>query len=338
VGIRHDRLRRMLRTRFTETFGVEHPIMQGGMQVVGRAELVAAVAEAGALGCITALTQPTPEDLTKEIARCRELTDRPFGVNLTILPSITPPPYAEYRQAIIEAGVKVVETAGSNPKEHLEHFQPAGVKVIHKATSVRHALKAEQLGVDAVSIDGFECAGHPGEDDVPGLILIAAAADRISIPMIASGGIADARGLVAALALGADGVNMGTRFMCTAEAPIHENVKQQIVANDERSTQILFKTLRNTARVAKNSVSDEARRILDEGGQFEDVRELVAGARGKEVYETGDLEAGVWWAGQAQGLIHDVPTCGELVDRIVREAVELINGRLAGAVADGAVA
>jgi NADH:quinone reductase (non-electrogenic) len=318
----------MLRTRFTETFGVEHPLMQGGMQWVGRAELVAAVANAGALGCITALTQPTPEDLTKEIARCRELTDKPFGVNLTILPSIKPPPYDEYRQAIIEAGVEVVETAGSNPSEHLAHFKPAGIKVIHKATSVRHALKAEALGVDAVSIDGFECAGHPGEDDVPGLVLIPAAADRLSIPMIASGGIADARGLVAALALGADGVNMGTRWMATAESPIHENVKQQIVVNDERSTQVLFKTLRNTARVAKNAVSDEARRILDQGGRFEDVRELVNGKRGASVYETGDPEAGVWWAGQAQGLIHDVPTCGELVERIVREAEALVTQRL----------
>jgi NADH:quinone reductase (non-electrogenic) len=271
---------------------------------------------------------PTPEDLTKEIARCRELTDKPFGVNLTILPSIKPPPYDEYRQAIIEAGVEVVETAGSNPSEHLAHFKPAGIKVIHKATSVRHALKAEALGVDAVSIDGFECAGHPGEDDVPGLVLIPAAADRLSIPMIASGGIADARGLVAALALGADGVNMGTRWMATAESPIHENVKQQIVVNDERSTQVLFKTLRNTARVAKNAVSDEARRILDQGGRFEDVRELVNGKRGASVYETGDPEAGVWWAGQAQGLIHDVPTCGELVERIVREAEALVTQRL----------
>src|ERR1700712_196529 len=265
-----------MKTRFTEEFGIDHPLMQGGMQWVGRAELVAAVANAGALGCITALTQPTPEDLTKEIARCRELTDRPFGVNLTILPSITPPPYAEYRQAIVEAGVKIVETAGSNPKEHLEHFQPHGIKVIHKATSVRHALKAESLGVDAVSIDGFECAGHPGEDDVPGLILIPAAAAQLSIPMIASGGIADARGLVAALALGADGVNMGTRFMCTVESPIHQNIKEQIVANDERSTNLIFRTLHNTARVVKNAVSDEVVAIEAAGGAtFDDVRDLV---------------------------------------------------------------
>jgi nitronate monooxygenase len=323
----------VLRTRFTETFGIEHPLMQGGMQWVGRAELVAAVAEAGALGCITALTQPTPEALTREIARCRELTDKPFGVNLTILPSINRPPYDEYRQAIIESDVKIVETAGSNPAEHLLDFHPAGVKVIHKATSVRHALKAEALGVDAVSIDGFECAGHPGEDDVAGLVLIPVAADRLSIPMIASGGIADARGLVAALALGADGVNMGTRFMCTAESPIHEQIKQQMISNDERSTNLIFRSLRNTARVVKNGVSDEVVEILTAGGQFEDVRELVSGARGSEVYETGDPERGIWWAGQAQGLLHDVPSVGELVARIVAEAEALIGGRLAGVLA-----
>jgi nitronate monooxygenase len=321
----------VLKTRFTETFGVEHPLMQGGMQWVGRAELVAAIANAGALGCITALTQPTPEDLVREIDRCRELTDKPFGVNLTIRPTIKPPPYAEYRQAIVEAGVKIVETAGSNPQEHLEHFQPAGIKIIHKATSVRHALKAEALGVDAVSIDGFECAGHPGEDDVPGLILVPAAADKLSIPMIASGGFADGRGLVAALALGADGINMGTRWMATVESPIHENIKLQIVANDERSTNVIFRPLRNTARVVKNSVSDEVVRILDDGGQFEDVRELVAGRRGALVYETGDPEAGIWWAGQSQALVHDVPTCAELVERVVRQARELISVRLSQA-------
>ena len=320
----------MLQTRFTQTFGVEHPIMQGGMQWVGRAELAAAVSNAGALGTITALTQPTPDDLVAEIARCRELTDRPFAVNLTILPSIDPPPYAEYRRAIIESGVKIVETAGSNPQEHLEDLKPHGIKVIHKATSVRHALKAQSLGVDAVSIDGFECAGHPGEDDVPGLILIPAAADELTIPTIASGGIGDARGLVAALALGADGVNMGTRFMCTAESPIHHAVKEQMVANDERSTNLIFRPLRNTGRCVKNSVSDEVVRILDEGGTFDDVRDLVSGARGKTVYETGDTEAGVWWAGQIQGLIHDVPTAGELVARMMDEAREIIEGRLAG--------
>jgi NAD(P)H-dependent flavin oxidoreductase YrpB (nitropropane dioxygenase family) len=320
----------MLKTRFTEEFGVEHPIMQGGMQWVGRAELVAATANAGALACITALTQPTPEDLAKEIARCRELTDKPFGVNLTILPSINPPPYAEYRQAIIEAGIKIVETAGSNPSEHLEHFKPAGIKVIHKATSVRHAVKGASLGVDAISIDGFECAGHPGEDDVPGLILIPIAARALDCCLIASGGIADARGLVAALALGADGVNMGTRFMCTAESPIHDDIKAQIVANDERSTNLIFRGFRNTARVVKNSVSDEVLEIEAGGGQFEDVRHLVAGARGSQVYETGDPEHGIWWAGQSQGLVEDVPTVAELVERIIGEAHEIIDGRLAG--------
>lgn len=233
----------MIRTRFTEEFGVHHPIVQGGTMWVGRAELAAAVSEAGALGIITGLTQPTPEDLVKEIARCREMTDQPFGVNLTILPAISPPPYAEYRQAIVESGVKIVETAGSNPKDHLPVFHEAGIKVIHKCTSVRHAIKAEQLGVDAVSIDGFECAGHPGEDDVPGLVLIPAAAARLSIPILASGGIADARGMVAALALGADGANMGTRFMCTAESPVAEQVKQQIVANTELDTKLIFRTL-----------------------------------------------------------------------------------------------
>jgi nitronate monooxygenase len=323
----------MLKTRFTELFEIEHPLMQGGMQWVGRAELVAAVANAGALGCITALTQPTPDALVREIARCRDLTDRPFGVNLTILPTITPPPYGEYRQAIIESGVKIVETAGSNPKEHLEHFHSAGVKVIHKATSVRHALKAESLGVDAVSIDGFECAGHPGEDDVPGLILIPSAADRLSIPFIASGGIADARGLVAALALGAEGVNMGTRFMCTAESPIHERIKQRMVENDEHATNLIFRSLHNTARVVKNSVSDAVVEILAAGGQFEDVRALVSGKRGATVYESGDAEAGIWWAGQSQGLVHDIPTVAELVARIVRDARAIIDGRLAGLVA-----
>jgi NADH:quinone reductase (non-electrogenic) len=321
----------VIRTRFTETFGVEHPIVQGGMQWVGRAPLVAAVANAGALGFVTALTQPTPEDLVKEIARCRELTDRPFGVNLTILPTINPPPYAEYRQAIIESGVTIVETAGSNPAEHLEHFHAHGIKVIHKCTSVRHAVKAESLGVDAVSIDGFECAGHPGEDDVPGLVLIPAAANRLTVPMIASGGFGDARGLVAALALGADGINMGTRFMATVESGVHDNVKHRLVEAGERDTQLIFRQLRNTARVADNAVSREVVARLDAGGAFEDVRDLVAGSRGVKVYETGDLDHGIWSAGMAQALIHDIPTCAELISRIVREAVEIIRGRLTDA-------
>jgi NAD(P)H-dependent flavin oxidoreductase YrpB (nitropropane dioxygenase family) len=321
----------VLRTRFTETFGVEHPIMQGGMQWVGRAELVAAVADAGALGVITALTQPTPEALVREIRRCRELTDRPFGVNLTILPSINPPPYAEYRDAIIDSGVKIVETAGANPQEHLPAFQAAGVKVIHKATSVRHAVKAQSIGVDAVSIDGFECAGHPGEDDIPGLVLIPAAASRVTIPLVASGGFADGRGLVAALALGAEAINMGTRFLCTAESPVHDRIKQELVANDERSTELIFRTLRNSARVVRNSVSREVVEIERQGGTFDDVRHLVAGARGRRVYETGDPEAGIWWSGVAQGLIDDIPSVGDLVTRIVGQAEELISGRLARA-------
>ena len=320
----------MLTTAFTETFGVRHPIVQGGMQWVGRAELVAAVANAGALGMLTALTQPTPDDLAREISRTRELTDQPFGVNLTILPTITPPPYDEYRNVIIDCGVKVVETAGSSPAPHLPHFHGAGIKVLHKCTSVRHAVKAQVLGVDGISIDGFECAGHPGEDDVPGLVLIAAAAERISIPMIASGGFADARGLVAALALGADGINMGTRFMCTEESPIHRNIKDAIVAASEVDTELIFRSLRNTARVARNSISQEVVEILSSGGKFEDVRHLVAGARGRAVFDSGDQEAGIWTAGTVQGLIHDIPTVGELVERIVTEAEALIAGRLTG--------
>ncbi len=329
----------MLKTRFTELFGVEHPITQGGMQWVGRADLVAAVANAGALGFLTALTQPTPEALAQEIARTREMTDRPFGVNLTILPAINPPPYDEYRAAIIESGVKIVETAGYNPEEHLPDFRANGVKVLHKVTAVRHALKAQRIGVDAVSIDGFECAGHPGEDDIPGLVLIPAAADQVTIPMIASGGFADARGLVAALALGADGINMGTRFLCTEEAPIHRRIKEQIVAASERDTELIFRTLHNTARVARNAVSEEVVGIERAGGAtFEDIRHLVAGARGRKVFEEGDPDFGIWTSGMCQGLIDDVPTVDELVGRIVAEAEELITGRLAGIVGAGATA
>lgn len=321
----------MLKTRFTELFGIQHPIVQGGMQWVGRAELVAAVANAGALGFITALTQPTPEDLRKEIARCREMTDKPFGVNLTILPALKPPPYAEYRQAIVESGVRIVETAGNNPQEHITELKKHGVKVIHKCTAVRHAVKAEAIGADAISIDGFECAGHPGEDDIPGLILIPAAADKVTVPMIASGGFGDARGLVAALALGAEGINMGTRFMCTVESPIHQRIKEQIVANDERATELIFRTLRNTSRVASNTVSREVVAIESKGGAtIDDLRHLVAGQRGRGVYEFGDPDAGIWSAGQVQGLIHDIPTCAELVSRIVREAEAIIDARLKG--------
>jgi len=326
-----------IKTRFTEMFGVEHPIAQGGMQWVGKAELVAAVANAGALGFITALTQPTPEDLAKEIQRTKDLTDKPFGVNLTILPAIKPPPYAEYRAAIIDAGIKVVETAGYKPQEHVDHFKAHGIKVIHKCTAVRHALSAERMGVDAISIDGFECAGHPGEDDIPGLILIAAAADKVKIPMLASGGIADARGLVAALALGADGVNMGTRFCVTQEAPIPDSFKQQMVANDERQTDLIFRTLHNTARVMRNEVSQQVVEIEKRGGaKFEDVQSLVAGTRGRDALANGDTQGGIWSAGMVQGLIHDVPTVKDLIDRMVSEAEDIIRGRLSGMAVSGA--
>ncbi|WP_278223248.1 NAD(P)H-dependent flavin oxidoreductase [Mycolicibacterium gadium] len=321
----------MISTRFTEAFGIEHPIVQGGMQWVGRAELAAAVSDAGGLGLITALTQPTPADLANEIARARDLTDKPFGVNLTILPTIDPPPYDEYRQVIVDAGIKIVETAGSNPGPHLPIFHDNGIKVLHKCTSVRHAVKAQSLGVDGISIDGFECAGHPGEDDIPGLVLIPAAAKEIEIPMIASGGFADGRGLVAALALGADGINMGSRFMCTVESPIHEKVKDAIVAGNELGTELIFRTLRNTGRVASNAVSREVVEILNQGGQFEDIAHLVSGKRGVKVYETGDLDAGIWWVGTAMGLIDDIPTAGELVSRIVADAEAIISDRLAGA-------
>lgn len=318
----------MIRTRFTEAFGVEHPIVQGGMMWVGTADLVAPVAEAGALGFLTALTQPTPEALTREIARTRERTDKVFGVNLTILPSIKPPPYAEYRQAIIEAGITIVETAGHKPEEHVSALKAHGIKVIHKCTAVRHALSAERMGVDAISIDGFECAGHPGEDDIPGLILIPAAADRVKVPIVASGGFGDGRGLAAALALGADGINMGTRFCATQEAPIHDNFKKAMVEQDERATALIFRSYRNTARVARNAISEQVVAIEREGRPFEDVAALVKGARGQEGLETGDIDHGVWSAGLVQGLIHDIPTVRELVDRIVAEAEEIIAGRL----------
>src|ERR1700752_5467172 len=286
------------------------------MQWVARAELVAAVANAGALGILSALTQPTPKDLVNEIARCRELTDRPFGVNLTILPSINPPPYEEYRKVIIDSGIKIVETAGSNPEAHVPVFHDAGIKVIHKCTSVPPAVRGQNVGVRAISIDGFECAGHPGEDDTPGLVLIPAAAARIDIPMIASGGFADGRGLVAALALGADGINMGSRFMCTVESYIHQNVKEAIVAGSELDTELIFRPLRNTARVASNAVSREVVEVLNRGGQFEDLRDLVAGKLGVKVFEIGDLDAGIWSVGAAMGLSNDIPTVGDLVSRI----------------------
>jgi len=317
------------KTRFTELVGIDYPIVQGGMMWVGRAELAAAVSNAGGLGILTALTQPTPEALCQEIERCRSMTRKPFGVNLTILPSVNPPPYAEYRQAIIDSGIRIVETAGHNPQSHVEHFKAHGITVIHKCTSVRHALSAQRLGVDVISIDGFECAGHPGEDDVPGLILIPAAADKLKIPMIASGGFGDGRGLVAALSLGADGINMGTRFCATVEAPIHAHVKQLLVDNDERGTHLIFRSFRNTARVGKNSVSEQVVEILKHPeARFEDVAQLVRGAQGRVLLESGDLDAGLVWAGQVQGLIHDIPTVAELIRRIMREATEIIRRRL----------
>jgi nitronate monooxygenase len=322
-----------LRTRITDLLGIEHPVVQGGMMWVGRAELASAVSNAGGLGILTGLTQPTPDALRAEIDRCRAMTDKPFGVNLTFLPSVSPPPYAEYRRAIIESGVRIVETAGNNPQEHVEDFKSHGIIVIHKCTAVRHALSAERIGVDAVSIDGFECAGHPGEDDIPGLILIPAAADKVRIPMLASGGFGDARGLVAALALGADGINMGTRFIATREAPVHDKVKQFIVANDERATRLIFRAFRNTTRVSANSVSNQVAEILkDPKSVFEDVRELVLGAKGRIALETGDLDHGLITAGQVQGLIHDVPSCQELVERIVQDAETIIRQRLSAAI------
>jgi NAD(P)H-dependent flavin oxidoreductase YrpB (nitropropane dioxygenase family) len=322
-------------TVFTKMFGVEHPIVQGGMQWVARAELVAAVANAGALGMLSALSQPDPEALRREIGRTRAMTDRPFGVNLTILPSINPPPYTEYRRAIIESGIKIVETAGYKPQEHMEDFKANGVKVIHKCTAVRHAISAERMGVDAVSIDGFECAGHPGEDDIPGLILIPAAADKVKIPILASGGFADGRGLVAALALGAQGISMGTRFCATREAPIHENVKRLIVSNDERATNLIFRKLKNTARVGRNSVSDEVVSILGRpDSTFEDVADLVRGIKGRKLLESGDLDSGIYWAGQVQGLIQDIPSVRDLVCRIVEDARRLIKERLNAAIAE----
>ncbi|BAV63110.1 NAD(P)H-dependent flavin oxidoreductase [Sphingobium cloacae] len=321
------------RTPFCDLVGIRYPIVQGGMQWIGTAELASAVSNAGGLGILTALTQTSPEALFVEIARTREMTDKPFGVNLTILPTITPPPYEEYRRAIIEGGVKVVETAGYKPEEHVSEFRAHGVKVIHKCVAVRHAIAAERLGVDAISIDGFECAGHPGEEDVPGLVLIPAAVDKVSIPVIASGGFADGRGLVAALALGAQGINMGTRFCATKEAPLHENFKRAIVENDERSTDLIFRSFRNTARVARNAISQEVRRLEAEGVPFEAVRPLVAGVRGCEALQNGDLDHGIWTAGMAQGLISDIPSCADLLRNIISEGRDIIQRRLPPVVA-----
>lgn len=320
----------MIKTRLTQMFGVRYPIVMGGMTGVGYGDLVAAVANAGALGFITAHMFSSAEDLMKEIARTRELTDQPFGVNMTILPSLNPIPYDEYRRAIIEGGVKIVETAGRNPEPHLPDFKKNGVKVIHKCTSARHAVTAERIGVDVISIDGFECAGHPGEDDVTIMVLLPSTCDQVRIPVIASGGMADGRSLIAALALGADGVNMGTRFMATIEAKIHENVKQQIVNGSERDTLLINRTLRNTSRVARNAVSEEVVRIQQDSTKtIEDVRELVAGVRGRaNVLGAGDIDGGIWTVGQSQGLIHDIPSCKELVSRIMAQAESIIHQRL----------
>jgi nitronate monooxygenase len=300
------------------------------MQHIGTAEMASAVSNAGALGIITSLTQPTPEDLRKEIRRCRTMTDNPFGVNLTLLPAINLPPYKEYAQVIIEEGVKVVETAGNNPSEYIKMFKAADIKTIHKCVAVRHALTAQRLGVDAVSIDGFECAGHPGEDDITLMILLAKSAKTLDIPFVASGGIGDGRGLAAALALGAEGVNMGTRFMCTQEAPLHHDIKQKIVEADERNTALLFRPFRNTARFFKNSVATEVNRIeqTKEKLEFGDIAELVSGKRGKEVFTRGDPEFGIWTAGQVIGLIDDIPTCETLVSRMVNDAESIITDRL----------
>jgi len=324
-----------MKTRITEMFGIEHPIIQGGMHFVGFAELASAVSNAGGLGIITGLTQKTPELLANEIRRCREMTDKPFGVNLTFLPTVTSPDYPGYIRAIIKGGVKVVETAGNNPQKWLPALHDAGIRVIHKCTSVRHSLKAESIGCDAVSVDGFECGGHPGEDDVPNFILLPRAADTLKIPFVASGGMADGRSLVAAMALGAEGMNMGTRFMATREAPIHDNVKQAIVAASELDTRLVMRSLRNTERVLRNGAVDrllEKEKTLGANLKFEDIIDEVAGVYPR-IMKDGDMDAGAWSCGMVAGLIHDVPTVKELIDRIMLEAPGIIRKRLAGFVA-----
>jgi nitronate monooxygenase len=321
-----------VKTRITELFGIEHPIIQGGMHYVGFAELASAVSNAGGLGIITGLTQKTPKDLANEIRKCRDMTDKPFGVNLTFLPTVTSPDYPGYIQAILEGGVRIVETAGRNPQPYLPALHEAGVKVIHKCTSVRHALKAEKIGCDAVSVDGFECGGHPGEDDIPNMILLPRAAEELKIPFVSSGGMADARSLVASLAMGAEGMNMGTRFIATKEAPVHENVKQAIVAASELDTRLVMRPLRNTERVMNNAAVErllEKERKLGADLKFEDIIEEVAGVYPRIMME-GDMDAGAWSCGMVAGLIHDIPTCKELIDRIMREAEALIQGRLRG--------
>jgi nitronate monooxygenase len=321
-----------MKTRITELFGIEHPIIQGGMHYVGFAEMAAAVSAAGGLGIITGLTQGSPQNLAREIGRCREMTNRPFGVNLTFLPAVTPPDYPGYIRAIIDGGVKIVETAGNNPQKWLPALKEAGIKVIHKCTSVRHSLKAQSIGCDAVSVDGFECGGHPGEDDVPNFILLPRAAEELAIPFVASGGMADGRSLVAALSLGAEGMNMGTRFMATKEAPIHENVKQALVAATELDTRLVMRPLRNTERVLKNAAVDrllEKEKALGSAIKFEDILPEVAGVYPR-IMKQGDMDAGAWSCGMVAGLIHDIPTVRELIDRTMREAEEIIAGKLAG--------
>ena len=321
-----------MKTAITEMFGIEHPIIQGGMHYVGFAELASAVSNAGGLGIITGLTQKTPENLAREIARCRDMTDKPFGVNLTFLPSFSAPPYPEYIAAIREGGVKIVETAGRSPEQYMSALKSAGIKVIHKCTSVRHSLKAQQIGCDAVSVDGFECGGHPGEDDIPNMILLPRAADELKIPFVASGGMADARSLVASLALGASGMNMGTRFIATKEAPVHDNVKQALVKASELDTRLIMRALRNTERVLKNAAVDRLLEIEREKGRslkIEDIHDQVAGVYPKVMID-GDLEAGAWSCGMVAGLIYDIPTVKELIDRIMADAERIIRTRLIG--------
>ncbi|EDT43836.1 2-nitropropane dioxygenase NPD [Burkholderia ambifaria MEX-5] len=320
-------MRNSIQTRVTRLLGIDYPIIQGGMQWVGVPELAAAVSNAGGLGILTALTQPTPEDLRRAIARTRDLTDWPFGVNLTILPTINPPPYAEYVEAIIDSGVRIVETAGNSPADFIVRFKSAGVTVVHKCTTVRHALSAERNGVDMVSIDGFECAGHGGEDDVGGLVLIPAAARALKIPVIASGGIADGRGMAAALVLGAEGVNMGTRFCATQEAPIHDNIKRALVGGSERDTTLILRTFKNSVRVLRNSLAEAvvAAERQPGGCAFDHLRPLVAGARGRAALHAGAVDDGVITAGQCIGLIDDIPTCAELIARMIRECRERMD-------------
>jgi len=324
-----------MKTRITELFGIEHPIIQGGMHYVGFAEMAAAVSEAGGLGIITGLTQKTPEGLRAEIRRCREMTKKPFGVNLTFLPAVVPPDYPGFVRTIIEEGVKIVETAGNNPAQVMPFFKQAGIKVIHKCTSVRHTLKAESIGCDAVSVDGFECGGHPGEDDVPNFILLPRAAEELKIPFVASGGMADGRSLVAAMALGAEGMNMGTRFIATKEAPVHENVKQALVAASELDTRLVMRPLRNTERVLTNPAVERLLKKEKELGaalKFEDIIEEVAGVYPKIMLD-GQMDAGAWSCGMVAGLIYDIPTCKELIDRIMAQAEEIISKRLARTIA-----